>query len=202
MHPQTPTVDLIVGIITASQPRTVTIRRSGREVELIELLVGDETRAGFGITFWLGQPAAADPRSRGKGGRGRDGKGGEGLREKVLSLRTGDVVAMRNVALRGFRGVVCGTSLALRRGGGTVLVHIPVEDGFEGQEGVPRVVSEKVGRVREWTARFVGGGQGVPKAKAEKGQGGVDRSGGGGTGLKRSFGSFVGGDGLPPDETQ
>ncbi|KAL1997597.1 hypothetical protein VTN02DRAFT_1379 [Thermoascus thermophilus] len=51
--PQTMTVNLIVGIIAVYPPRRVTTRRWKREMDVVELVVGDETRTGFGLTFWL-----------------------------------------------------------------------------------------------------------------------------------------------------
>ncbi|KXH38739.1 hypothetical protein CSAL01_03064 [Colletotrichum salicis] len=52
LAPQTVTVNLIAGVISVSIPRAVTTRW-GNELSLVEVLIGDETRAGFGVTFWL-----------------------------------------------------------------------------------------------------------------------------------------------------
>ncbi|KAI4243129.1 MAG: hypothetical protein L6R40_003679 [Gallowayella cf. fulva] len=84
IEPQTMSVNLLVGIIAVPAPRTVVTRRAGREVQLIELVVGDETRAGFGINIWLSTSRAAT------------GMVDAGLREQMEGLRTRDVVVMRN----------------------------------------------------------------------------------------------------------
>ncbi|KAI9843913.1 MAG: hypothetical protein M1838_002409 [Thelocarpon superellum] len=91
--PQTMTVNLIVGIISIGPPRLIRTRMAGREMEIVEMLVGDETRAGFGISIWL-SPLQKDA-----------------LRIVMGSLRLRDVVLMRNIALSCFRAKVHGQSL-------------------------------------------------------------------------------------------
>lgn len=88
---------------------------------------------------------------------------------------------MRNVALTSFRGKVYGQSL--RRGMTSVEVvwRSRVEAGerkglferWEVEKGGKGM--EKVGRVREWVLRFVGGGGG----KGDRDGGGKDGGGGG-----------------------
>ncbi|KAK7744256.1 hypothetical protein SLS53_003777 [Cytospora paraplurivora] len=90
--PQTITVTLIVGIISIAAPRTVETRY-GTAQTLVEVLVGDETKSGFSVTFWLS---------------GADGGPGGGV---LAGLRGQDVVLMQNVALNVFRGKVYGGSL-------------------------------------------------------------------------------------------
>ena len=95
--PQTMTVNLIVAIMSLPSPRVVTTgRRWGREKqsELVEILVGDETKNGFGITLWLTESSD--------------------MRKQLKHLRLGDIVLFRNVALGSFRDQVHGQSL--RRG--------------------------------------------------------------------------------------
>ncbi|KAK3333779.1 hypothetical protein B0T19DRAFT_136595 [Cercophora scortea] len=90
IHPQTMTCNLIVGIISISQPKAVKTRW-GSTRYLVEVLVADETKAGFAITFWLSSDSVA---------------------ESVLAgLRPQDVVLMQNVALNSFMKKVYGTTL-------------------------------------------------------------------------------------------
>ena len=82
IHPQTMTVNLIIGIISIPPPRAIKTRR-GADVELIEVLTGDETKSGFCINFWLSslsQSAEGD------------------MRSVLRGLRLQDVVLMQNVA--------------------------------------------------------------------------------------------------------
>ncbi|KAK8034539.1 hypothetical protein PG993_009534 [Apiospora rasikravindrae] len=87
-------VNLIVGIISIAEPRTVTTKW-GSSKTLIELLVGDETKAGFSVTFWL--TAAGDAANE---------------TDAILrALRRRDIVLFRNVALSEFKTKVHGHSL-------------------------------------------------------------------------------------------
>ena len=90
LQPQTVTLNLIVGVLSIAQPRTVTTRW-GATLSLVEVLVGDDTASGFAVTFWLSSEGAAE--------------------SSIVGLRRQDVVLMENVALHVFRGKVYGQSL-------------------------------------------------------------------------------------------
>lgn len=157
IQPQTMTVNLIVGIIAISAPRGIKTRH-GSDVELIEVLVGDETKSGFEITCWL--PSSTSHRS---------GKAAcNGLRYELAGLRPQDIILIRNVQLSSFRGKVHGQTLRkdvtkfhlLYRnridkvdiGGCYTLAEL--EDKSENRH--PQVA--KTSRVKAWVLRFVGGG--------------------------------------------
>ncbi|KAF3761326.1 hypothetical protein M406DRAFT_266470 [Cryphonectria parasitica EP155] len=164
--PQTMTVTLIVGIISIAPPRTVETRY-GATRALVEVLVGDDTKSGFAVTFWLSEADA------------RAGTGGVLPR----GLRAQDVVLMQNVALNVFRKKVYGGSL--RRDMTSVhLLHrvrTVVDDDEDDTGGYYSKVDlakagrstkkqqdpqlEKTRRVRDWVMKFVGGGDvgGEPK---------------------------------------
>lgn len=99
--PQTLTATLVVGIISISPPRTIIPKRTGRPVELIETLVGDETAAGFAISFWVNP---------------QNDKGEDALKGELEGLRTGDVVLIQCLALAHFRGKAYGQSIGRRSG--------------------------------------------------------------------------------------
>lgn len=160
IQPQTMTVTLIAGIISIAAPRTVETR-FGTTKTLIEVLIGDETKSGFSVTFWL---------SAAECGSGSDPPGGP-----LAGLRAQDVVLMRNVALNVFHGKVYGGSLP-RGMTGVYLLHrgrrLGVgDDGGHysgadlakaGRRGARRLAHpqiEKTGRVRDWVLKFVGGGR-------------------------------------------
>jgi hypothetical protein len=155
LHPQTLTLNLIAGIISISQPRTITLRKRKGEMEIIELTVGDETRAGFCVNFWLTPTTSSRARTRQQQKQNQSAKQtrDDGLRATLGKLRTGDVVLMRHVALSSFRGCVYGQSLGGGRFGrvGTSIVNLPGADF-----GRPAAFREKVRRVRKWTDDFVG----------------------------------------------
>ncbi|KAK8136440.1 hypothetical protein PG984_004380 [Apiospora sp. TS-2023a] len=94
IQPQTMSVNLIVGIISIAEPRTVTTKW-GSSKSLVELLVGDETKAGFSVTFWLTATGNAANET-----------------DAILrNLRRRDVILIRNVALSEFKTKVHGHSL-------------------------------------------------------------------------------------------
>lgn len=141
LMPQTITVNLIAGIISIAQPRNVTTRW-GHTLSLIEVLLGDDTKSGFGVTFWLSS---------------------DNIPESQLSkLRRQDVVLIRNVALHVFRNKVYGQSL---RRGLTQINLLWRRDGSgqystrtlakRGSSEHPQM--EKTKRVKDWALDFVGG---------------------------------------------
>ncbi|KAH8668059.1 hypothetical protein BGZ60DRAFT_42570 [Tricladium varicosporioides] len=159
IEPQTMTVNLIVGIISLPPSRTIKTRRGG-QVELVEAIVGDETKSGFGVNFWLSssQPAMAS------------------LKSGVESLRPQDVVLMRNVALSSFCGRVYGQSLRQ----GMTKVHLLCRNKLNRTDAggcysrreletasQGNAQFERTKKVREWVVRFVGGPPG-PRNRDER----------------------------------
>lgn len=92
-QPATITLNLIVGILSIAQPRSVKTRW-GQDLSLVEILVGDETKTSFPITFWIPTGTASQ--------------------SEIGKLQRQDVVLFRNVGLHVFRDRVYGQSL--RRG--------------------------------------------------------------------------------------
>ena len=166
--PQTMTVNLVVGIISISQPRIIKTRKGGRLIELVEILVGDDMKAGFGINIWL-PPSQQSNHSALQHGD---------LRTETLQLRPQDVVLAKTVALSSFGGKVYGQSL--RRGMTTLnLLCRNVVDGDdrhgaysadelkEGAINEPHV--RKVRDVKDWVMRFVGANTGaLPLGRVSK----------------------------------
>jgi hypothetical protein len=157
INPQTMTVNLVAGIISISQPRTIKTRRGGRSVELVEMLVGDDTRAGFGINIWL-TPSYESNHSRSQE---------DVLRRNTLRLRPRDIVLVKQVALSSFKGNVYGQSL--RRGMTTIdLLYRSVVDNIDRrgafvskdleEESIGDLQILKLKRVRDWVIQFVGAG--------------------------------------------
>ena len=164
IEPQTMTVNLIVGILFIAQPRTVitgTKWGKGRETEVIELLVGDETKTGFRVTMWL--PPEMHVAWKDAKQVPPDGCRSH-LRRTLRLLRPRDVILLRNVALNTFRGKVHGQSL--RRDVTKVdLLYRKKHDRddvggcYSGRavstasEADPQLM--KVKRVRDWMVSFI-----------------------------------------------
>jgi hypothetical protein len=158
--PQTMTVNLIVGIVTIRPPRRIVTRQWKTELDLVEIVVGDDTRSGFGVTFWL-------PSRDQKVAKGQHGEGHE-LGKQLETLRPRDIVLLRMVGLSSFRERVYGQSL--RKGITKVdLLHrrrvdvtdaggmysarsLMNQDTAAKNDELPLV---KVRKVREWIKRFV-----------------------------------------------
>jgi hypothetical protein len=143
-QPATVTVNLIVGIISLSAPRAIKTRWGGTS-SLVEVLVGDETKSGFAITFWLPSSSVED--------------------SELAGLRAQDVVLIQNVALNVFMKKVYGSGL--RKGMTKVHLlyrqkldrhdaggHYTSADLASAGTGNPQL--EKTRSVREWVLNFVG----------------------------------------------
>jgi hypothetical protein len=146
--PQTVTLNLLCAVISVSQPRVVAIRRRQATMEIQDLLIGDETRAGFSVSFWL--PPADSQQSRVNNHESDD------LRNSLQSLRPGDVVLVRNVALSVWRNAVYGQSLGRRWARNCTIIH-RIEDGAGATErALPFGGMGKLAKVRDWRDDFVG----------------------------------------------
>lgn len=157
ISPQTMTVNLVVGIISMPQPRSIKTRRGGRFIELVEMLVGDETKAGFVINVWLQSAAPAEGRALST----------DDMRSTIKGLRPQDVVLVRNVALDSFRGKVYGQSLRKNTTKLDLLFRNAVDreddvGAYDAQQldeaGESEPQAAKAERVREWVMKFVGAG--------------------------------------------
>jgi hypothetical protein len=161
IYPQTMTVNLIIGIISIPPPRAIKTRR-GDNVELLEVLVGDETKSGFGINFWLPPPTSVE----------------DNLRNVLGGFRSQDVILVRNVALDSFRGKVYGQSLRKNITKAYLLYRKRIDKsdaggcysaGDLGSLDTPNPQIDKTARVREWVLQFVGGGASHGKRKEKAG---------------------------------
>lgn len=157
--PQTMTVNLIVGVVAIHPPRRVVTRQWKTEYDIIELIVGDETRSGFGINFWVAPDKSSGAKDQEIARLGRS----------LATLRPQDIILLRTVGLSSFRDRVYGQSL---RGGMTKvdLLHRRLVDATDAggfyQGGIPARSSHddllpKVRRVRDWILRFVGTTEGA-----------------------------------------
>lgn len=172
------TVNLIVGIIPVQAPRRVVTRQWKRELDLVEMVVGDETRTGFGVTFWL----PPSPRRSGENCNDMDELG-----RSLDSLRPRDIILLRMVGLSSFQERVHKQSL--RKGVTQVNLLYRKRADITDRGGIYGVrhlnanrddidlMVDKVRRLREWIQRFVGavtapepaGGDGSARMRAVKG---------------------------------
>lgn len=104
-------VALLVGIISLVSK---TVRTRFGERDIVEALVGDDTRSAFQLTLWLGAPGTVSV-----------------LSSSTAKLRVGDVILVQGVAVGTFRGRVYGQSV--RSGMGTRVFLLFREFGDDGQ---------------------------------------------------------------------
>ncbi|KAK4453905.1 hypothetical protein QBC34DRAFT_173421 [Podospora aff. communis PSN243] len=154
IQPQTMTCNLIVGMISLPPPRSIKTRW-GSSHRLVEALVGDDTRAGFSITFWLPPPG---------------NEAADALASTLAALRPADIVLLQNVALNVFSKRVYGYSL--RRG--LTQAHLLYRTKLDAEDAEGYYTATdlrlaesdiavhpqlgKTRRVRDWVVRFVGHG--------------------------------------------
>ncbi|KAI4723670.1 hypothetical protein E4T48_00137 [Aureobasidium sp. EXF-10727] len=150
IQPQTMTVNLLVGIISIAPARTVTTRKGGHDMDIIELTVGDETKTPFTISSWH---PAQDSQQR--------YKIADKSRNVLSSLRPQDIVLIERVALSSFRNAVFGQSLnrrATKNATAITLLHKAHDYRADSaqQSTFPLAVENKLERVCDWVSIFVG----------------------------------------------
>ena len=144
IQPQTMTVNLIVGVISIAAPRTIRTRW-GSDKTLVEVLVGDDTKSGFTITFWV--PS-------------------DDVGQSVLAgLRSQDVILVQNVALTVFMNKVYGSSLRKDLTRVHLLYRRKLDRNDTGgyynstdliATGPSHPQLQKTTKVKEWVLEFVG----------------------------------------------
>ncbi|OXV07790.1 hypothetical protein Egran_04445 [Elaphomyces granulatus] len=166
ISPQTVTVNLLVGILAVHPPRRVTTRQWKQERDIVELVVGDETKTDFRVTFWL-LPEGSCPDAVTM-------NGDDALRRVLAHLRPRDIVLLRTVGLSSFQERVYGQSM---RGSVTrvdLLYRWPVDATDCGGMYSSRTINAasddnppllKARRVRQWVLDHIwsdaGGGHGM-----------------------------------------
>ncbi|KAL1842909.1 hypothetical protein VTJ49DRAFT_3697 [Mycothermus thermophilus] len=143
IEPQTMTCHLIVGIISIPKPRAVQTRWGTKH--LVEVLVGDETKAGFSVTFWLPHDTVE--------------------KSPLAGLRPQDIVLLQNVALSVFQNKVYGSSLRRDPTKVYLLYRMRLDSSDRGgyyttadlsASGPTHPQLDKTRRVRDWVLNFVG----------------------------------------------
>jgi len=153
--PQTMSVNLIAGVIAIHPPRRVVTRQWKTEFDIIELVVGDETRTGFGVNIWLPPERSTAAKT----------KQIDRLRQSLRVLRPQDIVLLRTVGLSSFQNQVYGQTL---RGMTQIdLLHrrpVDVTDAggyyresnfdFDNLDDDQPLLLQKARRVRKWVLEF------------------------------------------------
>ena len=119
-------------------------------MDVIEMTVGDETKAGFTISTWL------SPETSDQAIVVRD------MRRAMRRLKTGDVVVIERLALSVFRDQVFGQSLNWRTTKNVTKFNVVDRDAIEqarmasASQAVASSIVDKMQRVRDWVDSFIG----------------------------------------------
>jgi hypothetical protein len=146
--PQTITVNMLCAVITLSSPRVVTVRRRQSTMEIFDLVVGDDTGAGFSVSFWLPPVGSQGPRTT--------KNENDDLRAALQSARAGDVILIRNVALSVWRKAVYGQSLGRRWARNCTRIERIDDGALPKAAALPFGFVGKLAKVRSWRDDFVG----------------------------------------------
>jgi hypothetical protein len=142
-YPQTMTENILVGIISTTAPRVIHIPRFGNSRRIVEVVVGDETRTGFSITFWLPFIHKAQTGAI------------PALEQKLKALRSNQIVLMTNISLSVYRGNVYGQSMRNENGKATGTDIVRLDDNGSASGTLPPLLLKKRDRVQSWIFDFL-----------------------------------------------
>lgn len=187
LYPQTPTPNFLCVLTANPEQREVFVRKGEYKMNLWEIVVADDTYSGFKVTFWLRPPSSELNNKR--------GYGQNVLLETLFGVKVGDILLLRNVALRPFRNEVFGQSLHpnITRARTSIDVLMRSSGVSVAQLGeLPASVAEKFMRVKRWARAHIASDAAGSK-KRKKGTTKEDRL------TKRSTSAHELDDSMPPD---
>lgn len=186
IYPQTPTPNFLCALMTTPERREVFVRKGGYNMDLWEIIVGDDTCSNFKVTFWL--------RPLRESNNEQNHIQSELLRT-LERLQVGNIVLLRNIALTSFRDVVYGQSLNTAITRARTSIHVLMKSGGVSVAhvgGLPASAVETFMRVKRWARAHVAGGTAV-SAKRKAGPSEINDA------AKRVWSSSGADDDLPPD---
>lgn len=149
IYPQTPTPNFVCALTTQPAHREVFTRRGGHRMNLYEIIVADDTASGFKVNFWVRPP---------RGSNTEQDTVQQMLLATLESLKVGDILLLRNIALTSFRDAVYGQSLnpsisrartaidIVSRSSGALTVQL---------NGLPDSLVEKINKVKKWARTHI-----------------------------------------------
>ncbi|EDU40858.1 hypothetical protein PtrSN002B_008790 [Pyrenophora tritici-repentis] len=149
MYPQTPTPNFVCVLTANPEQREVFVRKGEYKMNLWEIVVADDTHTGFKVTFWLRPPSELNNK--------RD-HAQQTLLETLRGIKVGDILLLRNVALRPFRNEVFGQSLHqnITRARTTIDVLMRSSGASVAQlDGLPAFATEKFMRVKRFARMHI-----------------------------------------------
>ncbi|KAF2651030.1 hypothetical protein K491DRAFT_707283 [Lophiostoma macrostomum CBS 122681] len=150
IYPATPTAILLCTVTERLELREVTTRKSGQRMLLQEMVVADETRSNFRVSFWF--------RPQGES-NSRQAQQQQELGKTIDHLQLGDIVLLRNIVLSIFRDTLHGQSLrpSINKARTTVEVLRRADGSFGYRHVLPVAVDQKFVKVKGWARGHVAG---------------------------------------------
>jgi hypothetical protein len=186
IYPQTPTPNFLCALTANPEQREVFVRKGGYKMNLWEVTVADDTLSNLKITFWLRPPRESNNEQI---------HAQNLLLQTLQSIKVGDILLLRNIALTSFRETVFGQSLnpAITRARTGIDVLMRSSGISVGQLGsLPAPVVEAFMRVKKWAkAHIVSDNAGAKKRKGSATK--QDKT------TKRTFGNHDFDNSMPPD---
>jgi hypothetical protein len=185
IYPQTPTPNIICVLMAPPECRDVFVRKGGYNMDLYELTVADDTKSSFKVTFWIRPSRDSNQQSKMQ----------QSLLETLQTIRVGDILLLRNIALTSYRDAVYGQSLnpSIVRARTTIDVLMKsTGNSARRLEGLPETIVETFKKVKQWARTHVA----VTDGGSRKRRG---TSTGRGSPGKRAPASSAHDDSLPPD---
>lgn len=149
LQPQTMTVNIIAGVISIAPTRSVKVRRGNYTMDVVEITLGDDTKAGFCVSSWHSPEGSQ--------------RGTDQLRETLRTLRPQDIVMVEQIALSSFRGQVFGQSLNRKTSKNSTRITVickseALRSAILSEQDImlPGHVANKLHRVKDWVVSFVG----------------------------------------------
>jgi len=144
IYPQTPTPNFLCVVTATPEQKEVFVRKGGYKMNLWEIIVADDTRSDFKVTFWLRPPRESNNEQNHVQTQ---------LLQTLESIKVGDILLLRNIALTSFGDTVFGQSLnpAITRARTTIDV-LTRSNGVSAAQlgGLPVPVIEVFKRVKRW----------------------------------------------------
>ena len=159
IYPQTPTPSLLCVLAASPEDRVVFTKKGGYKMRLREIIVADDTKSNFKISFWQ---------------RSSNGKESHSALEHTLQIiKTGDILLLRNVALNAFRDDVYGQSLnpSITRARTSIDVLMN-SSGISNRQlaALPAHVAAAFTRVRKWANTHIASNRTAQKKRKEESQ--------------------------------
>ncbi|KAI4949620.1 hypothetical protein J4E91_005360 [Alternaria rosae] len=186
IYPQTPTPNFLCVVTATPEQKEVFVRKGGYKMNLWEIIIADDTRSAFKVTFWLRPPRESNNDHNNVQNQ---------LLQTLESIKVGDILLLKNIALTSFGDTVFGQSLnpAITRARTSIDV-LTRSNGISAAQlgGLPVPVVEVFKRVKKWARLHIASdGAASRKRKGSKTKRDKD--------TKRTFAARDVDDSMPPD---